>query len=119
MDCRDRRRVGSSGRRRHHEDAFQPRRGDIQFRLPRRTAYKRQVYYGKLDGLGSTFPVLTDVFYVQTGIAPATKASTSVLLKRGREWHAPDQMVLNSRHIVLVEPVTAHSKVAELIAKAK
>jgi hypothetical protein len=78
-----------------------------------------QVYYGKLTGLGTRFPVLTDVFYVQVGLDPATRASKSVLLKRGKEWHAPDRMVLNARHIILVEPVTRRSKMAELIAQAK
>lgn len=78
-----------------------------------------QVYYGKLTGLGTRYPVLTDVFYVQVGVDPATKESKSVLLKRGKEWHAPDRMILNARHIILVEPVTSHSKMAELIAQAK
>jgi hypothetical protein len=78
-----------------------------------------QVYYGKLAGLGTRFPVLTEVFYVQVGVDPATKESKSVLLKRGKEWHAPDRMILNARHIILVEPVTSRSKMAELIAQAK
>jgi len=75
-----------------------------------------QVYYGKLHGLGSEYPVLTDVYYVQVGVDPNTKQSKSVLLKRGNEWHAPDRMVLNANHILLVEPVTGGSRVARLIA---
>jgi hypothetical protein len=76
-----------------------------------------QVYYGKLHGLGSAYPVLTDVYYVQTGVDPATKQSKSVLLKRGNEWHSPDRAVLNGRQILMVEPVTAGSRVAHLIAE--
>ena len=75
------------------------------------------VYFGKLEGLGRPFPVLRDVYYVQTGVDPETKQSKSVLLKRGKEWHAPDQMTLNANHIVLVEPVTPNSQVASLIAR--
>ena len=43
----------------------------------------------------------------------------NVLVKRGREWHAPDRMILNSNMIVLVEPVNPTSRVATLIAQAK
>ena len=77
------------------------------------------VYYGKLEGLGGPFPVLRDVFYVQAAADPNTKQTTSVLIRRGKEWHAPDYMVLNANHILLVEPVTAGSRVANLIAEAK
>lgn len=31
---------------------------------------------------------------------------------------APDKMVLNARHIIMIEPVTDGSTVAQLIAKA-
>ncbi len=75
-----------------------------------------QVYYGKIQGLGTPFPVLTDVYYVQNQVNAQTKAVTNVLVRRGQEWHAPDRMVLNARHIVLVEPVSPDSKVAQLIA---
>jgi hypothetical protein len=76
------------------------------------------VYYGKLEGLGSSYPVLRDVFYVQVGVDPNTKQTSSVLIRRGKEWHGPDYMILNARHILLVEPVTPGSRVAELISKA-
>ncbi len=77
------------------------------------------VYYGKMEGLGKPYPVLRDVFYIQTAVDQATKQSTSVLIRRGKEWHGPDYMVLNASHILLVEPVTQGSRVAQLIAAAK
>jgi len=77
------------------------------------------VYFGKLEGLGSEFPVLRDVFYVQSKVNPENKAVTNILVKRGREWHAPDRMIINESSIVFVEPVGADSKVAQLIAEAK
>jgi hypothetical protein len=61
-----------------------------------------QVYYGKLANAGSAFPELTDV-----------------LVRRGNEFHGPDKMFLNARHIIMIEPVGPNSKVAQLIAEDK
>ena len=77
------------------------------------------VYFGKLEGLGSPYPVLRDVYYVQSASDPETKKVTSILVKRGKEWHAPDRMTINDKSIVFVEPVGADSKVAQLIAESK
>lgn len=75
------------------------------------------VLFGKLHGLGTPFPVLTDVYYVQTVVNPRTKTSTPVLIKRGKEWDAPDRTVLNASQIILIEPVTKGSKIMNLIEK--
>ena len=77
------------------------------------------VYFGKLEGLGSSYPVLREVYYVQSISDPETKKVTSILVKRGKEWHAPDRMIINERSIVFVEPVGPGSKVAQLIAETK
>jgi hypothetical protein len=77
-----------------------------------------QVYFGKISGLGTDYPVLKDVFYIQTAVNPATKQTSNILLKRGKEWHAPDQMLLNAHHIIMIEPVTGGSMVAKLIEEA-
>jgi hypothetical protein len=73
------------------------------------------VYFGKLQGYGTKFPVLRDVYYIQSTTNPETKQVTNVLVKRGKELHAPDRMYLNPSQIVLVEPVGPTSKVAQLI----
>jgi hypothetical protein len=78
-----------------------------------------QVFYGKLSGLEGNYPVLDEVFYIKTGVDPQSKETKSVLVKRGKELHSPDRMYLNSRHIVLIEPVGASSQVAKLIEQAK
>ena len=75
------------------------------------------VYYGKISGLDTDYPILRDVYYVQQTTDPQTKQVNTVLIRRGNEWHGPTMTVLNSRHIVLVEPVGANSKVAQLIAQ--
>ena len=78
-----------------------------------------QLYYGKLTKAGSSFPELTDVYYIQSSANQETKAVSNVLVRRGNEWHGPDRMFLNERHIVLVEPVGANSKVSQLIEDDK
>ena len=76
------------------------------------------VYYGKLSGYGTSNPVLTDVFYILSKTDPDTKKVSNVLIKRGKELHGPDRMYLNPSQIILVEPVGADSKVAQLISEA-
>ncbi len=76
------------------------------------------VYFGHLEGLGSSYPVLSDVFYVQSSVNQETKAVSNILVKRGKEWHGPDKMFINEKSIVFVEPVGANSKVAQLIQEA-
>lgn len=76
-----------------------------------------QVYYAKIEGLGNPFLVLHDVYYVQSSTDPQTKEVKNVLIRRGKELHGPTETVLNSRHVVLVEPISPSSKVAELISQ--
>jgi hypothetical protein len=75
-------------------------------------------YFGKVADLGSDYPVVTDVYYVQTVVNQETRQQSNILVKRGKEWHAPNRMVLNARHIVMIEPVSDGSEVAKLIARA-
>ncbi|MCC7007998.1 MAG: hypothetical protein IT184_04210 [Acidobacteria bacterium] len=75
------------------------------------------VYFGRVEQFGGPYLVLRNVYYVQTTVKPETKEPNSVLIRRGREWHAPDRMIIDSRHVVFVEPVTAESRVARLIAE--
>jgi hypothetical protein len=74
-------------------------------------------YFGRLKGLGTPFPVLTEVYYVQSHEDPQTKQVTNILVRRGKEWHGPDRMILNANMIVLVEPVNPSSRVAQLISQ--
>ncbi len=76
------------------------------------------VYYGKLQGYGTSRPVLTDVFYIVSQTNPETKQVSNILVKRGKELHSPDRMYINANQIVFVEPVGINSKVAQLISEA-
>ena len=77
------------------------------------------VYFGKLEALATDYPVLRDVYYVQSTVNPETKAVTNILVRRGKEWHGPDRMILSQKAIVFVEPVANDSRVAQLIAESK
>lgn len=78
-----------------------------------------QVFFGKLESAASDYPILKEAYYVQTRQDPETKQISSILIKRGQEWHSPDVMYINSRHIVVIESVSPTSKVARLIQEAK
>ncbi|HKX00069.1 MAG TPA: hypothetical protein VJN43_20170 [Bryobacteraceae bacterium] len=78
-----------------------------------------QTYFGKLQRIGSAYPVLQDVFYIQSEADRETKKVKNSLIKRGKEWHEPDSMILDARQIVLIEPVKPTSTVAKLIREYK
>jgi hypothetical protein len=77
------------------------------------------VYFGHLQNYGSAHPELVDVYYIVTQTNPDTKQTGNVLVKRGKELHAPDRMYINPSQLLFVEPVGPDSKVAQLIAQAK
>lgn len=77
------------------------------------------VFFGNLEGLGTPYPVLKNVFYVQSVTNSETKLTSNILVKRGKEWHGPDKMTINAQHVIFVEPVTKGSTVASLIEQAK
>jgi hypothetical protein len=78
-----------------------------------------QAFFGKLEKADTPFPLLKDVFYIQQLVNKETNEVKNTLVKRGNEWHGPDRMYINARHIVLIEPVTPGSKISQLIKDAK
>jgi hypothetical protein len=78
-----------------------------------------QVYFGKLEKAGSEQPLLKEVYYIGQRPAPDGKGVANILLKRGNEWHGPDSMYITRNHIVMIEPVSPTSRVAELIKELK
>lgn len=78
-----------------------------------------QVYFGKIIQTDDELTVMTEVYYIQSQVDTQTKQTKSILIRRGNEWHAPNRSVLNTRHIIMIEPVTPGSKVAELISELK
>ncbi|SRR5713101_1649332 len=78
-----------------------------------------QAYFGRLEKLGTAYPILTDVYYVQTQVNQDTKQVTNTLVKRGKELHGPGVMVLNAQHILFIESVSPDSTIGKLIEEAK
>jgi len=78
-----------------------------------------QFLFGRFENTSSEFPTLADVYYIQSQMNQETKQVNSVLVKRGKEWHSPDRMILNAKHIVLIEPVKPDSDLAKRIAELK
>jgi hypothetical protein len=74
---------------------------------------------GQVEGLGTPYPVLKDVYYIQSNVNQATKAVANALVKRGTEPHQPDRMIINEKAIIFVEPVGPDSRVAQLIKESK
>ena len=78
-----------------------------------------QVFFGRLQDDGSSYLTLRDVFYIRQQASPDKKEVQDLLVKRGSEWHAPGFMRINSRHLVLIEPVAPDSRVALLIREVQ
>lgn len=74
------------------------------------------VYFARVENFGSSHLVLRDVYYLQSQPGGEGQSASNVLVRRGREWHGPNRMIVDARHVVFLEPVTAGSRVAELIA---
>jgi hypothetical protein len=77
-----------------------------------------QVYFGKIENAGGGYPLLRDVYYIGKQTSPDGKEVKNILIKRGNEWHGPEYMYVNRQHIVIIEPVSANSRVAQLIKEA-
>ena len=81
-----------------------------------------QVFFGMIEETGPSYLMLKDVFYVQSQVVQQDKDKKEVrniLVKRGSEWHGPDLMYVTTRHVVVIEPVSPSSRVAQLIKEAK
>ncbi|MCK9378069.1 MAG: hypothetical protein M0P73_18275 [Syntrophobacterales bacterium] len=94
---------------------------DLSFPTEYQAVYldNNQVFFGKITETNTPFPMLRDVFFVQTQVDQQKKETKHLLIRRGVEGHGPDFMRLNAQHIVVIEPVAPDSRVAQLIREAK
>lgn len=76
-------------------------------------------YFGKIEKIGPHYIEMTDVYYIQNSQNPETKEVQSILVKRGKEWHGPDRMYINCNHVLMIEPVSQDSKLAQSIKELK
>lgn len=78
-----------------------------------------QVFYGKLQDSKSSFLLLHDVYTLKNLTDQDKRETRVVMAPRGIEAHNPDFMRINTRHVVVIEPVGPESRVAQLIREAK
>jgi small nuclear ribonucleoprotein (snRNP)-like protein len=72
-------------------------------------------YFGKLTRVDSQYMKLTNIYYVQQQKHKETGETKNTLIRRGKEWHEPDYMIINTSHIVFIENVGPNSDVVKAI----
>lgn len=78
-----------------------------------------QVYFGSLERGTRGFFTLSDVFYLQSGVA-IDQSSNVALAKLGNEAHGPeDEMEINVDHILFIENMRSDSPVVQAILEYK
>jgi len=75
------------------------------------------VFFGRIDHLGTDFPVLRDAFTVQQEPDPRTGKPRYVVLKLKDDINGADHMIFPATSITSVEPVQPDSTVGKLIAR--
>lgn len=83
-----------------------------------------QVYFGKLQNAEGPNPKLTDVYYLrvqnQAQIATDSASPNIALIKLGSELHGPsDEIIFNKDQILLIQELTADSRVYKAIEEYK
>lgn len=87
-----------------------------------------QVYFGKLSRVGSQYPVLEDIYYLQItqplqpgdGTTSDNSPANINLVKLGGELHGPqDEMRINRDSILFIEKLKSDSTVVRNIKKLK
>ncbi len=74
--------------------------------------------YGRMDHLGTDFPVLRDVMTVRTIEDPSTKQTRYEVVPRKSGSHGADHIILPAASILYVEPVKPDSAVGRAIENA-
>ena len=73
------------------------------------------VLYGKVAKFDEDFIRLTDVHSIHANIDAKTKEVTNSLIRRGAEWHKPEETLVSTEQILFIEPVAEDSRVMALI----
>ncbi|GMT42092.1 MAG: hypothetical protein IEMM0002_0503 [bacterium] len=78
-----------------------------------------EIYYGTLENPNTPFIIMRDVFYFAVAVDENGQKSSTVFIKRESELHSPKGMYINSKRVLLIEPVSPSSKVAYMIRELK
>lgn len=76
------------------------------------------MFYGRIDHLGTDYPVLRDAFTIRQELDPQTNQPRYVLIKRKDELNGADHMIFPAAAISFVEPVQATSTIGKLIEQS-
>ena len=76
------------------------------------------VFYGRIEHLGSDYPVLRDAFSIRTEAGADGQQVRYVLAKRRDDVNGADHMIIAATAIAFVEPVRPDSIIGRLIAEA-
>jgi hypothetical protein len=95
------------------------KKGDLKTEYQGVLLASGQGYFGKIENIGSHFIEMTDVYYIHNQQKPDAKEPQYILIKRGKEFHAPDRMYINVGQVLVMEPVAPDSRVAQLIKEMK
>lgn len=76
------------------------------------------VFYGRIDHLGTDHPVLRDVFTVRREVDTSSGEPRYILVKRRDEANGADHIILPITAISFVEPVRPDSTIGKLIEQA-
>lgn len=83
------------------------------------TTSSGEVFYGRIDHLGSDHPVLRDAFSIRTETDAQTQRSRQVLVWRKDGATGADHLIFPAASIAFVEPVQAESAIGRLIREAR
>jgi hypothetical protein len=89
------------------------------------TAYQRvtlqngDVFYGRIDHLGTDHPVLRDAMTIRQEKSPSATEPQYVLIRRKDEPHGADHIIFPALSIAFVEPVRPDSPIGQVIAAAE
>ena len=76
------------------------------------------VFYGRIDHLGTDYPVLRDVFTIRSELDSNTQRFRDVLTRRKNGVNGADHLIFAATAIAFVEPVFPESTMGRLIAEA-
>lgn len=76
------------------------------------------VFYGRIDHLGSDYPVLRDAFSLRAEGGAEGQPVRYVMVKRKDDVNGADHMIIAATAIAFVEPVQPDSIIGRLIAEA-
>ncbi len=82
------------------------------------TLVNGEVFYGRIDHLGTDLPVLRDAFSIRTEPAAQSQQPQLVIIKRRDSLTGADHLIFPAAAIAFVEPVRADSAVGKLIKEA-